>query len=184
MVSNIDLRFTVPPMLSLFLLVLNSSNETFLFPVLNIAATDHEHSPLFTAVAMLFLAILTLFFLLTSLKIPLNVSLEALPIRLRFGDFSCTLALSVLASLLLPTPLFCIAYFVCICFSPWFHALVNTLRRFCRWFFQLLQSIPTFVVVVAARSTLRSQDTVEAEPSSTTLSVEEADPPPSEIVPV
>ncbi|KAL9438934.1 hypothetical protein AB3S75_024579 [Citrus x aurantiifolia] len=183
MVSNIDLRFTAPPMLSLFLLVFNPSNETFLFPVLNIPATDHERSLLFRAVAMLFLAILTLFFLLTSLKIPLNVSLEVLPIHLRFGDFSGPLALSVLASLLLPTPRFCIAYFVCICISPWFHALINTLSGFCSWFFQLLQSIPTFVVVTA-RSTLRSQDTVEAEPSGTTFSVEEADPPPSEIVPV
>ncbi|KAL9438936.1 hypothetical protein AB3S75_024581 [Citrus x aurantiifolia] len=178
MASNIDLRFTVPPMLSLFLLVLNSSNETCLFPVLNIVANDHERNFFFRAVAMLFLAI---FDTILSSHFSQDPTQRFARTHLRFGDFSGPLALSVLASLLLPTPLFCIAYFVCICFSPWFHALVNTLRRFCSWFFQLLQSIPTFVVVVAAHSTLRSQDTVEAEPSSTTFSVEEVDPPRSEI---
>ncbi|KAL5815053.1 hypothetical protein ACOSQ4_025694 [Xanthoceras sorbifolium] len=125
---------------------------------------------------LLFLVIVTLFFLVTSLKIPLNVSLHMFPVCLRFGDFSGPLALSLLASLLLPTPLFCIAYFICICISPWFARLVlNKHNHFWYWFYQLIQAIATFVIV---RSTTSSHETIhaEAEPPSISFLLEEANP--------
>lgn len=162
---NIDLRFTVPPLLSLLLLLQKYCSEKFyLLPTEDIA----NHELLFIA-ALLFLVILTLVFHLTSVKFLLNVSIDIFPICIRFGDFSGPLALSFMASLLLPPPLFCIAYFICICISPWF-ALLGQLWQWFYDFHHLLQTIPGFVIVAITRP---SQETVEAQPSMT-FSVDES----------
>jgi hypothetical protein len=127
----VDLRYVVPPLINLAKPWApddhpNLNNEIFLM-------------------ACLFLAIATLLFLFISLKLPLTPTVE--PLRLKAGDFSAPLTLSLLASLFLPSSLFWDVFPMLVILSPWYEILLDLLRRFIFWFGQTLRAIPDLIVI-------------------------------------
>jgi len=125
----VDLRYVVPALINL-------GKPWVQDPSLN--------NPIFV-MASLFLAIVTLIFLFTSVKLPLTLSVE--PVRLRAGHFSSPLlTLSLLASLFLPSSLFWYVFPILISLSPWYEILLNLLKRFMLWFCDTLQVIPVLII--------------------------------------
>ncbi|KAI8553872.1 hypothetical protein RHMOL_Rhmol05G0049600 [Rhododendron molle] len=90
---NLDLRLVVPALINLTLFLLQHHQATGKYPTFNM----NMNSCLY-AIAVLML------FLTTSVKLPLSVTAER--IRVRAGDFSFFVAISLLGSVCLPQPLF------------------------------------------------------------------------------
>ncbi|GFZ00851.1 hypothetical protein Acr_14g0004860 [Actinidia rufa] len=114
---HIDLRFVVLAVINLSL---------FLLQHLQNGKSNWGHNESILDLNFWVLAIFISLFLLTSVKLPLDVSVIAEPIRIRAGDFSIPLAVSVMASLFLPERLFWLGFGIVICVSPW-HSLVSDL---------------------------------------------------------
>lgn len=145
----VDLRYLFPPLMNLIILALLTShvNAWIIFEF------NGEHPIL--KLAFLLLAIFMLFlFLLTSITINLRFTVH--PITVRSGYFSAPLTLSLLASILLPPPLFWVAYFVIIISFPWHGMLWNLLKYIFKWFVISLQSCSTLVITC---STLQQEAT-------------------------
>ncbi|KAH7853063.1 hypothetical protein Vadar_032739 [Vaccinium darrowii] len=122
---NLDLRFFVPALinvLSLFLPNLQMNLNSLFFS----------------------LVILTLF-LITSIKLPLSVTTPG-RIRVRAGDFSFFLAISLLGSVFLPQNLFWFGYAVIICVSPWHRFLSGLFAGFLFWVWNFLPTIPLLII--------------------------------------
>ncbi|KAJ0096262.1 hypothetical protein Patl1_15528 [Pistacia atlantica] len=107
---------------------------------------------LLLALCMLFL------FLLTSITI--NLRFSALPITVRSGYFSVPLTVSLLATILLPPPLFWLAYFITIISSPWHGIIWNLIKCIFNWFVINLQLCSTFVI--ASSGTQQQEATISA----------------------
>ncbi|KAE8055568.1 hypothetical protein FH972_012398 [Carpinus fangiana] len=131
-----DLRYVVPPLVNLTLLLFipqpkppNIYNEIFVM-------------------ACLSLAIAVLLFLFTSVKLPLTVG----ALQLRAGDFSAPLTLSLLASIFFPSPLFWFVFPILVILSPWYEMLWGVLKRLMLWFCDTLQSIiPALLITCIAQ---------------------------------
>ncbi|GFZ00852.1 hypothetical protein Acr_14g0004870 [Actinidia rufa] len=68
------------------------------------------------------------------------------PIRIRVGDFSIPLAVSVMASLFLPQRLFWVGFGIVICVSPW-HSLFSDLVVGFLWrVWAILRTIPVLII--------------------------------------
>ena len=139
--SNVDLRFLAPLFVRFFFHFFQTSpqggdsgSSRHLW--------DSIEYPIMWKTALPILAFFLLF-LAVSIKLPLSFSLSACPIRLQLGNlyFSVLLALTMLASILLPMALFFSVYFVCSCIfmASWPRSLAQSFRR---W----LLSLPAFVV--------------------------------------
>ncbi|KAH7832944.1 hypothetical protein Vadar_001640 [Vaccinium darrowii] len=124
---NLDLRFVVPALVNLTLSFLQHHQ-----PILDINLDNW----FFSIVIILTLIV----FLFTSVKLPLSVITH--PIRVRAGDFSSLLVISLLGSIFLPQPIFWFGYVITICVSPWHGFLSAFLFRF--W--NILRAIPVLMI--------------------------------------
>ena len=132
---NIDLRYVVPAVVSLIFVVLPSEDNPWI---------QHNHyigfeslaQPIFV-MACLVLAIVVLFFLFTSVNLPLTLQ----PIFLQTRHFSISWSLSLLASLLLPPSHFWLVFPILLIISRWD---TMTLDRVLSCF---LQAIPARIIL-------------------------------------
>jgi hypothetical protein len=126
----VDLRYVFPPLINLTLRVL--------IPQAKYRAQDPNfHGEIFVMACDLSLVIAILLFLFTSVKLPLTLSVDSL--RLRSGDFSGPLTLSLMASLFFPLSLFWLVFLMLLIVSPWYEMLLN-------WIFHTLQAIPALII--------------------------------------
>ncbi|KAI8553880.1 hypothetical protein RHMOL_Rhmol05G0050500 [Rhododendron molle] len=93
---NLDLRFAVPALLNLILFLLQHLQEKPWLP--SLPNLNMNWNSWFFAIVLL------ITFLITSVKLPL--SLTADHIRVRVGDFSFFLAITLFSSIFLPQLLF------------------------------------------------------------------------------
>lgn len=138
---SIELRYAIPPLIYLILLLFRNSES---LPWNQGASLEAGHHTTLM-IPILLLAIAILFVLFTSIKLPLSVSTK--PIRLRARDFSVAVAISLLASLVLPPPLFWFAHALIICTSPWFGLFLNLFKHVLCWLCHTLRAIPTLIII-------------------------------------
>ncbi|KAL7166969.1 hypothetical protein ACSBR2_037599 [Camellia fascicularis] len=144
-----DLRYAIPPLISLLFKL------TYFQFELNWDQNDHlldpNHHFILKLAFLLLTTIVVLLFLLTSAKLKLNMKVTANPIiRLRAGDFSAHVALSLLCSIFLPPPHFLVAYFMILCIDicPWqYGSVVNVLMKIYHWLRRKLRSIPDLNII-------------------------------------
>jgi hypothetical protein len=74
---------------------------------------------------------------ITSVKLPFTLSVDSL--RLRAGDYSGPLTLSLLASLFFPLSLFWFVFPMLLIVSPWYEMILG-------WFCHTLQAIPALII--------------------------------------
>ncbi|EOY01803.1 Uncharacterized protein TCM_011616 [Theobroma cacao] len=95
---------------------------------------------------LLLVVMLLLLFLFTSAEVPLN--LDAIRIRLRVGDFSIALTISLVASLFLPPSLFWPVHILFVFSSPWHGMFFHLFKHFLGWFSAALRSVPTYFIII------------------------------------
>jgi hypothetical protein len=139
----VDLRYVVPP-----LLILGKP-----------WAQDHSLNNEIFVMACLSLAIATLLFLFTSVKLPLSVE----PLHLSAGHFSAPLTLSLLASIFFPTPLFWFAFSMLLILSPWYELVLDALKQCLLWVCHNLQAIPSFFIICITQRPPVELEAVEME---------------------
>lgn len=147
MFFTIDLRYTIPLLINLTLLLLQKSQVKPWDQ--NCASETHLHTTL--KMTTLLLAIVILLFLFTSIKLQLDVLVTTRPICLRAGDFSGAVAISLLASFIFPPPHFFVAYFLIICISPRYGLLLNPFKHFFGWLYRAMQAIPTLIIICSTQ---------------------------------
>ncbi|KAH7844022.1 hypothetical protein Vadar_023442 [Vaccinium darrowii] len=139
---NLDLRFVVPALINLTLFLLQQHQSK---PWNGYEPNSNLNLSLNLDIYGFFsVLILVLVFLITSVKLPLSVTAE--PIRVRTGDFSCLLAISLIASVVLPQLLFWFGFVIIICLSPW-HGFLSDLSvglLFRTW--DILRGIPALII--------------------------------------
>ncbi|KAG6630754.1 hypothetical protein CIPAW_13G041800 [Carya illinoinensis] len=124
----VDFRYLITPFLSLYLMILLSQDKKPWSHDRVILAFVILYDPPF----LIFLAtLMTLLFVFISVKLPFTLTLE--PIRLRVGYFSLQLTVSMVASLILPPPLFLVVFPILIVTSRWFAMVLDMLKSFLRW---------------------------------------------------
>ena len=139
---RIDLRFIVLAVINLGLFLLQhhqkgKSNWNPNEPILNLN--------------LWVLSIFISLCLLTSVKLPLHISVIAEPIQIRAGDFSVPLAVSVIASLVLPRHLFWIGFGIVICVSPWHGLVSHFVVGFLYGVWEILRGIPVLIICCFAQ---------------------------------
>ncbi|KAG6636127.1 hypothetical protein CIPAW_11G089100 [Carya illinoinensis] len=149
MSSLLDLRYLVPPFISLCFMILLPQDKPWPQGHGNLAFDILYHHPFF-------LAIFILLFLLISVKLPITAG----PIYLQVGDFSISLTVSILASLIFPASLFWLIFPILTIASPWYHMLLDGFKHCIYWFYKSLQQIPTLIV----HYTIQRQEETEAAP--------------------
>ncbi|KAG2680103.1 hypothetical protein I3760_11G082700 [Carya illinoinensis] len=158
----VDFRYLVPPFLSLCLVILLSQDKPG--PRAQVILTfDILYHPLF----LIFHAALTLLFLLISVKLPFTLTLER--IRLRVGDFSLPLTVSMLASVIFPPTLFWVVFPILIVTSPWFRMVLDMFKSFLRWLYHTLQYIPILII----GCTFQCQKELDAAPAQVEIGLVE-----------
>ncbi|KAB9428335.1 hypothetical protein FH972_027036 [Carpinus fangiana] len=110
---NIDLRYVVPAVISIFFVVLPSENNLPI-PHNNLGIIPSLGDPIFVMVSLV-LAVVIFVFLFTSFNLPLTVK----PIYLRTRHFSLSWTLSLLASLIFPPSHFWLFFPILVIMSPW-----------------------------------------------------------------
>ncbi|KAF7143603.1 hypothetical protein RHSIM_Rhsim05G0046200 [Rhododendron simsii] len=145
---NVDLRLVVPALinLTLFLLQHHHYQAAGKYPTFNMNPNSW-----FFAIVVLML------FLTTSVKLPLSVTTER--IRVRAGDFSFFVAISLLGSVCVPQPLFWFGYVVIICVSPWHGVLSGLLVGFLFWIWYMLRGIPVFIITCIVQNHQQEDET-------------------------
>ncbi|KAF7113004.1 hypothetical protein RHSIM_RhsimUnG0170500 [Rhododendron simsii] len=149
---NLDTRFVVPALLNLALSLLQ----------------QHQGKPWLPSPPSLnmnwkiwfFSIVILLLFLITSARLPL--SLRAGRIRVRAGDFSFFLLISLLGSVLLPLPIFWFGYTTILCISPWHSFLSGLLMQFLFSVWDILCNIPVLIITCMFQN--RQQDETETDP--------------------
>jgi hypothetical protein len=152
-----DLRYVVPPLISIIFMVVDR----------NMGSTDHQIlvNPVLVMAYYLFLAILTFIFLSTSVNLPLT--LEPICFSLLKADFSAPLTLSFFASLIFPPSLFWLVFPMLVIVSPWYTVFSAQLKRFMCWFYESLQTIPPFIVIcILGRQRIRRTTASSSSSSS------------------
>lgn len=143
----IDLRYGIPPLICLILLFFQNPEST---PWNQNGALETHHHAILAILLLLILAMTILFFLFTSIKLPLSVSTK--PIRLHVGDFSCGVAILLVASFIFPPPLFWpVGYPLVICITPWYGLLLNPLKQLHCWLCHTLRAIPPLIIICIAQ---------------------------------
>ncbi|KAF7123197.1 hypothetical protein RHSIM_Rhsim12G0046900 [Rhododendron simsii] len=102
---NLDLRFAVPALLNLILSLLQHLQEKPWLP--SLPSFNMNWNSWFFAIVLL------IPFLVTSIKLPLSLTADR--IRVRVGDFSFFLGITLFSSVFLPQLLFCIPVLIITC---------------------------------------------------------------------
>ncbi|KAG6630760.1 hypothetical protein CIPAW_13G042300 [Carya illinoinensis] len=137
----VDFRYLIPPFLSLYLMILLSQDKKPCSQDRVILAFVILYDPPF----LIFLVtLMTLLFVFISVKLPFTLTPE--PIRLKVGDFSLPLTVSMVASLILPPPLFFVVFPILIVTSRWFGMVLFVFKIFLRWLYHTLQYIPILII--------------------------------------
>jgi hypothetical protein len=127
----VDLRYVFLPLINFTIwVILTPQSKPW-------AQDPNLNNPIFVmAFLSLVIPILVIFFF-TSVKLPLTLSVESL--RLRAGDFSAPLTLSLVASLFFPLSLFWIVFPMLLIVSPWYEMILD-------WFCHTLKAIPALII--------------------------------------
>ncbi|KAG6717931.1 hypothetical protein I3842_04G125400 [Carya illinoinensis] len=152
----LDLRSLSPPFINLTLMLLFSQDKPWPQDHVILAFYILAHH-----LFLLFLVTLILLFLFISVKLPLSPTMQ--PIRLRVGDFSLPLTLSMLASLIFPPSLFWMVFSIVIIASPWYRLLWNALKSFLCSFYGTLRDIPTLIILCTIQEPAPPQVEIEVE---------------------
>ncbi|KAG6635847.1 hypothetical protein CIPAW_11G071400 [Carya illinoinensis] len=139
---SVDFRYLVPPFTSLCLM--------FFFSQSNLRPQEYIKNLefyllIYHPLLLIFLAIVMLVFLFISFKLPVTLTQD--PLRLRVGDFSVPLALSMLSSLIFPPPFFWLVFPVLVLVPSLYRVVSDVLKRFIYWFYQTLQDIPGLIIL-------------------------------------
>ncbi|GFZ00848.1 hypothetical protein Acr_14g0004830 [Actinidia rufa] len=134
---HVDLRFVVLAVinLSLFLQHHHQNGKSNWDPNESILNLNFWVLPIFISL-----------FLLTSVKLPLDVSVIIEPIRIQAGEFSIPLAVSVMASLFLPQSLFWVGFGIVICVSPWHNLFSDLVVGFLCQYWTILRAVPVLII--------------------------------------
>ncbi|KAI8553874.1 hypothetical protein RHMOL_Rhmol05G0049800 [Rhododendron molle] len=146
---NLDLRLVVPALVNLTLFLLQhhqAGNPTDLNMDLN---------------RWFFAIVIIMFFLTTSIKLPISATAER--IRVQPGDFSFSVAILLLGSVYLPQPLFWFGYIVTIGLSPWHGFLFQLLVGFLFSIWYVLRGIPVLIITCILQN--HQQDEIETDAS-------------------
>ncbi|KAG6635846.1 hypothetical protein CIPAW_11G071300 [Carya illinoinensis] len=127
-----DLRYLVPPFISLYLLL--SQDKPSPQDHVNLESGILYHHPF----SLFFLAIFTFLFLFISVNLPITLE----PIQLRGGGFSVVLTVSIVASIIFPASLFWLIFLMLIIASP----LLDGFKSCICWFYNTLRQIPTLFI--------------------------------------
>jgi hypothetical protein len=138
---NIDLRYVVPAVISIFFVVLPSEdNHRIQRDILGIPSLE---DPIFVMMAFLVVAGIISVLLFTSVNLPLTLE-RPLIIYLQIRHFSLSFALSLLASLIFP-PSQCWLFFpILVIISPWDKKLLGLLLKF---YYNTLQALPARIIL-------------------------------------
>ncbi|KAG2680206.1 hypothetical protein I3760_11G086800 [Carya illinoinensis] len=147
-----DLRFFFPLFISLCFMILLPQDNPWPQDHVNLAFDILYHHPF----SLFFLAIFILLFLLISVKLPITLE----PIHFRMGDFSISLTVSILASLIFPASLFWLIFPILIIASPWDRMLLDGFKHCIYWFYRTLQQILIRII----NYTIQRQGETEAAP--------------------
>ncbi|KAL5748359.1 hypothetical protein ACOSQ2_025656 [Xanthoceras sorbifolium] len=146
---SIDLRYLFPPLVNIFLFIfLTSQGGSSFYYWDQDDAVDILQYPILKLPFFILAVLLLLFFLFTSIKLPLTAE----PLRLRAGNFSALLAVAILASIILPPSLYWFAYLLLIIISPWYRIMWSLFKQFFSWLRQILQSIPTIFITCVTQN--------------------------------
>ncbi|GMQ04600.1 hypothetical protein CsSME_00049960 [Camellia sinensis var. sinensis] len=127
----LDLRFLVPALINLILFLLQ----------------DHYHNPISNPnLWFIFISIVTLLFLLISVKLPLHVSVTIEPVRIQPGDFSGPLAVALIASVFFPKSLLWVGYGTIMCITPWHGLVLDSIVKIIWWIWEIIQAIPVLII--------------------------------------
>ena len=146
MVFLVDLRYVLPPLMNLFIFLLQVNQEKPWNPVAA-AAILLINSPNLVSKLILFLLalFLLLFFFYVSFELPITVR----PLLLRTRQhFSIALLLSLAASLLFPPSHFWFFFLLIILTYPWHGKILHLFASFLRWLAHTLQSIPIYFIII------------------------------------
>ncbi|KAG5547511.1 hypothetical protein RHGRI_013261 [Rhododendron griersonianum] len=83
-------------------------------------------------------------------------------IRVRAGDFSFFLAISLLGAILLPAPIFCFGDIIILSLFPWHDSLSQLLARFLLSIWVLLRGIPLLIITCIVQ--IHQQNETETNP--------------------
>ncbi|KAI8553883.1 hypothetical protein RHMOL_Rhmol05G0050800 [Rhododendron molle] len=151
---NLDLRFAVPALLNLILSLLQHLQEKPCLP--SLPNLNMNWNSWFFAIVPL------IPFCITSFKLPLSLTADR--IRVRVGDFSFFLAITLFSSVFLPQLLFWYVYAVIICVSPWHGYLSELLAGFLFSVWDVLYSIPVLIITCIVQNHQQDQRESETPP--------------------
>ncbi|KAG6630761.1 hypothetical protein CIPAW_13G042400 [Carya illinoinensis] len=137
----VDFRYLIPPVVCLYLMILWSQDKKPWSQDRVILAFVILFDPPFF---IFLVTLMTILFVFISVKLPFTLTLE--PIRLKVGDFSLPLLVSMVASLILPPHLFFFVFPILIVTSRWFGMVLVVFKIFLRWLYHTLQYIPILII--------------------------------------
>ncbi|KAG2672438.1 hypothetical protein I3760_13G041300 [Carya illinoinensis] len=141
---HLDFRYLILLLLSLCLMILLSQDKKPWYQDRVILAFFILYDLPFLIFLIFLVTLMTLLFVFISVKLPFTLTLE--PIRLKVGDCSLPLIVSMVASLILPPPLFFVVFPILIVTSRWFGMVLVVFKIFLRWLYHTLQYIPIFII--------------------------------------
>jgi hypothetical protein len=153
MECNIDLRYAIPAVISFISVVLSISEDNPWFQLVKFGIASLGY-PIFVMV-FLFLTILIFVLHFTSINLPLTLQHPFMYLRTR--HFSLSWALSLLASLIFPPPIFWLVFPILVIISPWDKRLLSLLLEF----YNTLQALPARIILCVPQ---RDHHQEESEP--------------------